>query len=329
MPIRLRLGIFYDDHGSGLLLGNLTIEFGSLMGVISSTREYKGWSMHRGLILGILDLYTYLVYNPATKEAFILPRSVSQASLNRGSSLVAIINLSDCPLSTECNFKVVRFVKAISMTKGMVFVEVYSSNKCEWCVSKFRLKKAVIEEKWHVCTGVFVNNTLFFLTNKRHAVGVQFHSSGQVRRVYSLRLPRRIAKGFCESGLDGSQGSLYLSYHKFPNLWIWKHTGSSTDADAWIPQLIFKKSGISLCKPVVENFLRQSVADYSDTHPMIIHPQAPVVYISVYRSIFACHLLNDTVEKIVELNESEVALLGCVFMYSPCFASLNCLKAEN
>ncbi|XP_021747368.1 uncharacterized protein LOC110713219 [Chenopodium quinoa] len=229
----------------------------------------------------------------------------------------------------ECNFRVLRFFRVCSETKGMVFVEVYSSNKREWCVSKFRLKKAVILEKWDVSSGVFVNNTLFFLTNKRHAVGVQFHSSGQVSRLYSLRLPRRITRGFCESNLCGSQGCLYISHNKSPNLCIWKHTGSSTRSDAWIPQLMFKKSGISLFPPNVGTFIRQCVADDVDTLPIIMHPEAPVVFFSVHRSIFAIHLLNDTVEKIVELNEGEVPLLGTHFMYAPCFASFNCLKPAN
>ncbi|XP_021862342.2 uncharacterized protein [Spinacia oleracea] len=210
---------YHDGNVSGLLLGNLTIKFG---GWISNAKKYELWNMHRGLMLSVLDTHTYLVYNPATNEVFVLPKSPSQLSRIRPTELAAIVNFSDCLFSTECNFRVISFSKDTRTEKSMVLVEIYSCNKNEWFVSEFPLEKAVYLEKWNVSGAVFLDSTLFFMTNKRHVVAVQFHTRDQVS-LYSMRLPSCIAKGFIESQLHVSQGCLYLAYHKFLNLWIWKH----------------------------------------------------------------------------------------------------------
>ncbi|XP_021747397.1 putative F-box protein At5g62660 [Chenopodium quinoa] len=70
------------DHGSGSgsgwLLGNLTLEFGTMMSVISKVGDGCYWNVHRGLFLGVLDPHTFVVYNPATKESFYLSKPASK-----------------------------------------------------------------------------------------------------------------------------------------------------------------------------------------------------------------------------------------------------------
>lgn len=318
-------GDYHNGNTSGLLLGNLTIKFG---GWISNAKKYRLWNMHRGLMLSIVDSHTYHVYNPATNEVFVLPKSPSQLSRYQPTELATIINFSDCLFSTECNFSVISFSKDTRTVKSMVLVEIYSSNKHQWSASEFPLEKEVYLERWNVSGAVFLDSTLYFMTNKRHVVAVQFHSRDEVS-LYSIRLPSCIKRGFVESQLDVSQGCLYLSNRKFPNLWIWKHDGRSTDSDPWIPQLIFKKSGTSVCQPLVEKFFRQVAREHISPHIIIIHPEEPVVFIDVESSIFAFHLFNGTVEKIAERSKEEIHLVGTAFIYSPCFASLKRLKPTN
>uniref|UniRef100_A0A803M9N0 F-box protein n=1 Tax=Chenopodium quinoa TaxID=63459 RepID=A0A803M9N0_CHEQI len=319
----------YDANGNGLTslsLGNLTVDYGNL---VSNTMHNIFWTIHRGLILiSSRDTFIFHVYNPATREKFVLPMCPSLARRVRGLSkprYCTIINLSDYILSSQCNIRVISFNKELG--GGRVVAEVFSSSKDQWSESEFCLKKAVCLAHWSLFGAVFLDNTLFFITSKSYVVGVKFRSGEQVSSAYSLRIPKRVLEG--RGMLHGSQGCLYFCYSMLPGLWIWKHNGSSLDAQGWIPQLVFEEPGISLCQlPVAEECLRQFVANNKHIAPIAFHPEAPVVFIYVAPSLFAFNLMNDTVEMIAEIKGIDL-VVGAAYMYYPCFASLDCLKHKN
>lgn len=293
--------------------GNLTLDFAGL-------GEYvKGyhWTIHRGLLLIVPDGRTCQVHNPATKEVFVLPLSPTLEETKRVPScrterLATIINLSDSFLTTKCSFRVVRF------SKERRLIEVYYSDKREWVISHFKLHKVVHTASWCLKNTVFLEDTLYFLTAKRYAVVVKFGngSGGEEVCVYCLHLPEPVSEGFHRAVLGGSQGCLYLSYHHFSNLWIWKDSGYSNGTHAWTPQLILNGS-----EP-----LTQFEGNMSRVVPIAFDPDSPVVFIYVRPFIFALHLMNDTMETIAKLNEGERLAGHLALLYSPCFGSLECLK---
>uniref|UniRef100_A0A803M9R4 F-box domain-containing protein n=1 Tax=Chenopodium quinoa TaxID=63459 RepID=A0A803M9R4_CHEQI len=280
----------YDANGNGLTslsLGNLTVDYGNL---VSNTMHNIFWTIHRGLILiSSRDTFIFHVYNPATREKFVLPMCPSLARRVRGLSkprYCTIINLSDYILSSQCNFRVISFNKELG--GGRVVAEVFSSSKDQWSEYEFCLKKAVCLAHW---------------------------ACEQVSSAYSLRIPKRVLDG--RGVLHGSQGCLYLCYSMLPGLWIWKHNGSSLDVQGWIPQLVFEEPGISLCQlPVAEECLRQFVANSKYIAPIAFHPEAPVVFIYVAPSLFAFNLMNDTVEKIAEIKRDRSCNWCCLHVLS-------------
>ena len=197
-----------SDDKSGLLLGDLTLDFSKLRDI----GKDHNWSIHKGLLLTVPKCQTCHMCNPSTKEVLVLPRSPIKAETDQPSEHVterhaAIINLSGSSSSpTECFFTVVRF----SIKRGLV--EVYSSEMRQWVSSPIKPKKTVSSSYWSFMSIVFLNNALFLLTVKRNIVAVRF--IGEQIEADVIPLPWPITKGFVRSTIRESQGCLYLTYHE-------------------------------------------------------------------------------------------------------------------
>lgn len=335
---RIRMRMSYDNDGavrapfhvtdrdsddkSGVLLGDLTLDFGKL----GDIGKDLNWSIHKGLLLAVPDGRTCHVCNPATKEVLVLPRSPIVEETDQPSKYVtersaAIINLSgSSSFPAECRFMVVRF------SIKRLLVEVYYSETAQWVSSPIKPKKTISSTYWSFMSIVFLNNTLFFLTDKTHIVAVKFTS--EQTEVDGIPLPEPITKGFVCSTIGESQGCLYLTFHGPSELWIWKLGNCSAGVDAWIPILKSGQYGC-LCKPIMKEAIRGALHRRRRTAPIAFDPNSSVVFIFSHPSIFAYNLLNDTLKKIADLDEKERVLGHFAVPYSPCLAPLKHQKSAH
>ncbi|KAK9750791.1 hypothetical protein RND81_02G222100 [Saponaria officinalis] len=292
-------------------------------GFLGTTSEFFSFVLHGGLLLLTSEDCTSQMHNPATKQIHFMPKSeiTEKYGFRRHTRVEEpglIIQLPPRNDYQKCRFMVVRFCFQ------MRIMEVYYSSRRKWIrcplkLGKERLSSITYQLQNYVAffeSGVL---SLYVLVNEGRGMAIKFKGRMNSKmKQYCFPLPE-VVLGDCRARLWECEETLYLTFYKITELWIWKAGSTQVDTWEWVPLLEFS-SARQLCMPVAREHLCEVVLNrYVRVVPLACHPNLPLLYLAVKSSLFSYNLKTDTLNRIGEIKDFDKRCLDFVHTFKPCF----------